>query len=374
VSSRSASSAPAGADPSPRGARDRAAAPLRVAYLLESGEFFGGVKVMLMQAEALVRRGHRVTIVSPQPRPDWYEFGAVRFEHAAFAESAALAEADVRVATFFRTVPHALEGARVPVFHLCQGYEGEIGFYRDVWSRVEEIYRLPTHKLAISPVLAAHLEDLGFGPVADVGQAFDASEFRPGPRRDAGDPPAILVVGPVEIDFKGVDVALRGLEIARRRGTRFRLVRASYFPPSDWERRLGIVDEFHHMIPPERMPFAYRAADAFVGASRSAEGFGLPSLEALASGLPVLLSDTPGQRDIGRDAASYFRDGDPESLAEALPEILTGAARERARESGPAQAARYDTARVAERLEDEFASALRDAPRSASAAGAPAGV
>jgi hypothetical protein len=28
----------------------------RIAYLLESGEFFGGVKVMLMQAEALVRR------------------------------------------------------------------------------------------------------------------------------------------------------------------------------------------------------------------------------------------------------------------------------------------------------------------------------
>jgi glycosyltransferase involved in cell wall biosynthesis len=343
--------------------------PLKIAYLLESGEFFGGVKVMIMQAEALVRRGHRVTIVSPQPAPDWYEFGPVRFEQAEYRESRALAEADVRVATFFRTVPYALQDARVPVFHLSQGYEGEITFYRDGWPRVQEIYRLPTHKLAISPVLARHLEDLGFGPVVDVGQVFDTGEFRPGPTRPASDPPAVFVVGAVEIDFKGVDVVLRGLEIARRRGVRFRLVRASYFPPTDWERSLGIVDEFHHMIPPERMASAYRAADAFVGGSRPAEGFGLPSLEALSCGLPALLSDTPGQRDIGRDAACYYREGDPDSLADALPEILTDEARARARVAGPAEAARYDTDRVGERLEAAFATALTDSARLRAPAG-----
>src|SRR5204863_8385466 len=135
-------------DPSPQsrpGAAPTAERGRKIAYLLESGEFFGGVKVMLMQAEALVRRGHRVTIVSPQPAPEWYEFGAVRYEQAEYGASRALAEADVRVATFFRTVPHALEGSRVPVFHLCQGYEGEINFYEGVWRRVEEIYSLPTH-------------------------------------------------------------------------------------------------------------------------------------------------------------------------------------------------------------------------------------
>lgn len=367
MSSRSESSS----SPAAISGRDgRTTTPLRIAYLLEAGEFFGGVKVMLMQGEALADRGHRVTIVCPTRPPDWYAFGRVALEHVEFAESRALREADVRVATFFRTVRPALEGARGPVFHLCQGYEGEIGFYRDVRSEVEEIYRLPTHMLAISPVLAAHLEELGFGPVTDVGQAFDPAEFQPGPPRRAADPPAVLVVGPVEIDFKGADIALQGLQIARGRGVRFRLVRASYFPPSDWERRLGLADDFHHMIPPQRMPFLYRSVDAFVGASRRAEGFGLPSLEALASGLPVLLSDTPGQRDIGREAARYFRDGDAEALADALPRILTEEARERARLAGPREAARYDTRLVAARLEAAFVSALRGS----AAANAPAGV
>ena len=331
---------------------------MRIAYLLESGEFFGGVKVMLMQAEALSRRGHRVTIVSPRPAPDWYDFGRVGFEQSEFRLSRALRDADVRVGTFFRTVPAALEGARGPVFHLCQGYEGGISFYRDVSPEVERIYRLPTRKLTISDVLADRLERLGYGPVLNVGQALDRAAFRPGPPRPPSDPPTVFVIGALEIDLKGVDVALRGLELFRRRGGRFRLVRASYFPPSDAERRMGLTDEFHHMLPPERMPDAYRAADASINAARPEEGFGLPALEAIACGLPTLLSDTPAHREIAGDAAWYFPDGDAEALAGAMPEILSAAARARAREAGPAAAARYDTDRVAERLESAFREAL----------------
>ncbi len=73
---------------------------LRIAYLLESTNLCGGVKVALAQAEALCRRGHRVAVVSPQASPDWFPIARARFERAAFAESAELSRADVRVATF----------------------------------------------------------------------------------------------------------------------------------------------------------------------------------------------------------------------------------------------------------------------------------
>src|SRR5262249_38054001 len=181
--------------------------------------------------------------------------------------------------------------------------------------------------------------------------------------------PVIFMIGALEIDLKGVDVALRGLEIFRRRGGRFRLVRASYFPPSDAERKMGLTDEFHHMIPPERMPDAYRAADPSVNAARPAAGFGLPALEALACGLPTLLSDTAAHREIGGDAAWYFADGDAEALADALPAVLTDAARTRARVAGPTAAARYDTDRVAERL----GAGVREGPGEVPAGPAPAG-
>jgi len=334
---------------------------MRIAYLLESADFFGGVQIVLRQAEALARRGHKVAVVCPQPPPSWFPLLRARFERSSFRDSRALAEADVRVATFWRTVPPALDGARGPVFNLCQGYEGEITFYRDEWPEIETVYRLPTRKLAISETLAARLTRAGFGPVTNVGQAFDPAGFFPGPPRPAADPPVALVVGPLEIDFKGVDVALSGLSAYRRRGGRFHLRRVSYLPCGEAERAFDLADEFHHRLAPERMPFAYRASDVFIGASRVQEGFGLPSLEALACGVPALLSDTPGHREIAGDAAWYFRPEDPDSLAEELPGLLTEEARIRARTAGPAAAARFDTAGVAERLETAFESAL--APR-----------
>lgn len=331
---------------------------MRIAYLLESTELSGGVKVVLMQAEALARRGHRVTVVSPQAPPAWFRLSQSHFERSAFSDSPALSAADVRVATFWKTAAPALSGARGPVFHLCQGYEGQFSFYRDAWPAIETAYRLPTRKLAVSTTLAARLDALGYGPATDVGQAFDARGFSPGPPRPAADPPVVLVVGPTAVDLKGIGIALDALALWRARGGRFRLRRVSYFPCEEDERRRGLTDEYHHGLPPDRMPFAYRASDLFVGPSRAEEGFGLPALEALACGIPVVLSDTAGHREVAGEAAAYFRDGDPASLAAALPGLTTTEARERARGAGPAAARRFDAALVAERLERAFREAL----------------
>jgi glycosyltransferase involved in cell wall biosynthesis len=336
---------------------------MKIAYLLESTGLFGGVKVVLQQADALARRGHRVTVVSPEPAQDWFRLARARFERSSYRDSSALAEADVRVATFYRTVPLALEGARGPVFHLSQGYEGGFRYYHDAGlvDEIDRVYRLPTRKLAVSASLARRLESLGFGAVTDVGQAFDPGEFSPGPERPANDPPVVLVVGAVEVESKGIEVALAGLAEFRRRGGRFRLRRISNAPPGPVERGFGVADEYHTHLPPERMPFAYRASDLFVGSARAEEGFGLPSLEALACGLPCLLSDVPGHREIAGQAARYYEDGNPQSLAAALPPMLTAEERARARMAGPAEAARFDSASVAERLERAFREALGQA-------------
>jgi glycosyltransferase involved in cell wall biosynthesis len=329
---------------------------MRIAYLLESTELSGGVKVVLQQAEALARRGHRVSVVSPGPAPAWQPLTRARFERSSFRESPALAEADIRIATFWTTVAPALEGTIGPVFHLCQGYEGGFTFYADRRGEIEEAYRAPTRKLAVSDALARRLDSLGFGPAENVGQAFDPHGFFPAEngRRTQDRPPAVLVVGAYEADVKGIGIALEGLRLWRGNGGRFQLRRVSTHPPSEEEKAAGLSGEFHHGLAPERMPFAYRASDLFVGPARPEEGFGLPVLEALSCGVACLLSDTAGHREIAGDAALYFSDGDPESLARALPAAAAPEFREGARSAGPRAASRLDTARVAERLEAAF--------------------
>jgi len=51
------------------------------------------------------------------------------------------------------------------------------------------------------------------------------------------------------------------------------------------------------------------------------EGFGLPIVESLAHGLPVLASDTPIHREIGGDRIGYFQLNQPEDLAETIRTI-----------------------------------------------------
>jgi len=65
----------------------------------------------------------------------------------------------------------------------------------------------------------------------------------------------------------------------------------------------------------------YNAALFAVYPSRY-EGFGLPVLEAMACGCPVLCSDSSSLPEIGGEAAVYFRTGDFRDLAKRMKEVL----------------------------------------------------
>jgi glycosyltransferase involved in cell wall biosynthesis len=64
----------------------------------------------------------------------------------------------------------------------------------------------------------------------------------------------------------------------------------------------------------EDMAALYSLADAFVFPS-FIEGFGLPMLEAMAAGTPVVASDIPVVREVGSDAILVFDPTDPAALS-----------------------------------------------------------
>jgi alpha-1,2-rhamnosyltransferase len=65
------------------------------------------------------------------------------------------------------------------------------------------------------------------------------------------------------------------------------------------------------------LDFAYRHAAALIFASRC-EGFGLPLVEAMQYGLPVLASDIPVFREIGGDYPDFFQPGDECAIHDAV--------------------------------------------------------
>jgi glycosyltransferase involved in cell wall biosynthesis len=91
----------------------------------------------------------------------------------------------------------------------------------------------------------------------------------------------------------------------------------------------------------------YSAAKALVFPSLY-EGFGLPALEAMASGTPVIASNTTGLAEAVGDAGLTIDPRDAEDLAEAMRRVLNDEAlRERLVAAGFARAAEFTWARTA---------------------------
>lgn len=172
-------------------------------------------------------------------------------------------------------------------------------------------------------------------------------------RRLGVEAPFLLAVGTIE-PRKGLDVLAEAFSTL----TGVRLVLAG---PPGWGEvpgldrpglsRLGEVGE-------EDLDALYRGAAALVMASRT-EGFGLPALEAMARGCPVVVSDGGSLPEVVGDAGVVVPAGDPDTLAGVLAEVLGNAdLRQRVSAAGRHRAAGFTWAACVEGHLTAYRSAL----------------
>jgi glycosyltransferase involved in cell wall biosynthesis len=135
----------------------------------------------------------------------------------------------------------------------------------------------------------------------------------------------------IRIAYPGVDEEFRP-DGPRREGRPYAFTTAT----PDWRKNLETVEgawtyldrELDLVslgdlgyVPHERLPELYRGASVFLYPSRF-EGFGIPVVEAMACGVPCVVSSHPSMDEACGDAAVRVDPEDPEAVAEGVREAL----------------------------------------------------
>lgn len=156
----------------------------------------------------------------------------------------------------------------------------------------------------------------------------------------------ILFVGRL-IDWKGVNILVSSMKKVRDTVRNARLVIVGDGPErkslADRVKELGLEDSvtFTGQVSGMELKDYYSRASVFVLPSitvnNQTEGLGVVLLEAMASGVPVIGSNTGGIPDIIEDGVNglLVQPGDPKALADAIIRILSDLAlADRFREAG----------------------------------------
>lgn len=328
---------------------------MKVVYVVEDLGLAGGIKVIVEHAEELLTRGHDVSIVSRRPAEGWMEVG-VPVVVVPELDAAHLPEADVHVTTWFETVVPTVRAARARrVVHFSQGYEGIYPHIAHRKADIDEAYGQPIPKILISAHLVGLFEGTFPGPFFVLPQAIRGNDYAPPdpegrlPRR----PPTIGIVGPFEGLNKGIRFGLAAVRLLREAGREVRLQRASQLPQSEEERSYGACERYAFRASVGEMVSWYHSADVLIHPSFEAEGFPLPPLEAMAAGVPVVLTKIPSFDPIPDDVVFRVPPGDSAAMAAAAARLLDDPllwAERRAR--GLAHANTYTVERAVDVLEE----------------------
>ena len=197
-----------------------------------------------------------------------------------------------------------------------------------------------------------------------IPEAVDHDLFQPGDRDEAARQlaaahgitrPFVLFVSSLW-PYKNCDALLRAFAAARAALGDRQLVVVGLGRDAEYvgqlhrlAESLGIAGDIVWVggVPLEETVSFYRAADVFVYPSKN-ETFGLPILEAMACGCPVVTSDVSAMPETAGGAALLAGPSDPESIAAAVV-LACGAENESLRTAGPKRAAEFTWTATAER-------------------------
>ena len=323
---------------------------LRISWVMPHTGLSGGIKSTRLLAEAMVARGHEVSIayleMAPPPWPSPLHVGrfarrAIRAlrdrpgpaAHHLQTSTARLIpvsgnridpdhvpDADFVIGTWWETLEWmrswpASKGAQA---HFIRHYE----IFGGDAERVKQVYRDRTMKFVIATWLQRlMLQEYGHPQAVLVPNGVDWNQFNAEPRGRQPVPTVGLQYS--QVKWKDTPTAFEAIRIAQRSLPELRVIAFGNKPllhNDDPPRNL----EFFLRPDQRQIPELYRRADCWLVSSIS-EGFGMPGLESAACRCPVVSTRCGGPEDYVDDGRSgYLVDvGSPRQMAQRILDVVT---------------------------------------------------
>ncbi|MRS01652.1 glycosyltransferase [bacterium] len=317
---------------------------LRITLLSPGTAISGGVKIIFEYSNRLAERGHEVNLVTLDgKKPSWFQFSPnVRYIEASWDEDLLLRllpDADVIFATFWATAYlvsrfPACKGKR---YYLVQGYESQTIASPE---EADPTYLLPLKKIVVSTWLKETLSQLFGQHSLIVPNAVDHTLFYHDPSHRKCFPLSDFRIGMLwhHEEGKGLATGMAAFQMIKNHIPDAKLVLMGVKRPEQI-----FFDEFHENISGNDVRLFYSSLDVFVSNSTQ-EGFGLPGLEAMACGIPLVTTDSGGVRDyaVHQKTALVVPARDPDAIAKAVLLLAEDAnLRERLRITGLEKSAQF---------------------------------
>lgn len=267
---------------------------MRVSYLLPDCGVGGGPKVVLHHLNWLYDHGHDAQLYIVNARPDWFDVRAPVNVCSSYEDACArLSERDgIKVATWWETAPWVIrscEGQGAPIY-LVQDIE--TSYYRPddaAQNAILETYHLPwTGIVTDSPWTKRRLQEMGVSAFTCVlGPPVDLDIYRR--RADvARDPNRIACIGRGN-PLKNPELMRGAMGLLESWGVPLRVASFGIEP----HIVMPLQETYHERVTEDEAAAIYNSASAFVLTSKH-EGFGVPLLEAMACGCPVITTLADG--------------------------------------------------------------------------------
>jgi glycosyltransferase involved in cell wall biosynthesis len=314
-----------------------------ISFVLSSLRLSGGVQVVVEYANRLAARGHHVSLVAPRStgdpeitrsiaptvqvcesrRPLNAQSGGPGQLRLAWSLAQAIPCSEVVVATHTPTI--------VPVCLATLRHRPRRAWLYMDYAEMFQARPIESWLLAHGPRWFDRVATLSRAGCDDALRAgarhatviglgiSDEQYFVPQTRAENPHPIA-LYLGDAR-PRKGLAEFLAAAQLAQRSIPDLHLLMVTKDQPV-----IDTAVPYEHLVRPDRssLPDLYRRADVFVSASWG-EGFGLPPLEAMACGTPVVLTDSRGVRDYARpnENCLLVQPHDSGQLAAAMVRLLT---------------------------------------------------